>query len=492
MRMKRILSNPIFALAAGLCLRLFFVLKIPGSSGDTVLYEQIAANWVKHHTYAMDVDGVLTPVEMRMPGYPAYLALVYWLTGRTGDSAHLWAMLGQIAVDLLGCCGIAALATTLVVLAGRDAEAMRVFVTGLWLAALCPFTANYTAVLLTESFAIFLTSFALVFMTGLVFLTRDQLPIIEPRLRRRMLDVRCWAGLFGLVVGTATLFRPEAPLLLITAWIGCALVLLPGRKIRDLVRVVFFSGLACLIPLAPWAVRNAITLHEVQLLAPKNSNLPGELVPYGFMAWEKTWLYRVKDCYLASWKLNGEAIDSDSLPAKAFDTQEEKERVARILEKYNVDLTLTPEEDEEFGQLARERSARHPFRTYFYIPAQRVVTLWLTPRIELLPVSGKVFPVAQTWEDDPVDLKTTAGLFLLNILYIAFAAFGAWRMWRGNSAMRPVIATWGLFILLRTAFLTTLETPEPRYVLVCYPIVLAFIASLAAEGWGGVAPAVRP
>jgi hypothetical protein len=35
-----------------------------------------------------------------------------------------------------------------------------------------------------------------------------------------------------------------------------------------------------------------------------------------------------------------------------------------------------------------------------------------------------------------------------------------------------------LFVVLRTAFLTTIETPEPRYVLVCFPIVLALAAQL--------------
>ena len=67
-------------------------------------------------------------------------------------------------------------------------------------------------------------------------------------------------------------------------------------------------GVVCAIPLMPWAIRNAVTLHEFQPLAPKNSNLPGELVPYGFMSWEKTWLYRFRDVYLVPWKLNDEAI----------------------------------------------------------------------------------------------------------------------------------------------------------------------------------------
>src|SRR5437016_11721808 len=82
--MKRVFSNPLAALTAGLCLRLFFVLKFPANSGDTVLYEQIATNWLKHHVYAMTVGGQITPVDLRMPGYPASLVIIYLLTGRTG------------------------------------------------------------------------------------------------------------------------------------------------------------------------------------------------------------------------------------------------------------------------------------------------------------------------------------------------------------------------------------------------------------------------
>ena len=67
------------------------------------------------------------------------------------------------------------------------------------------------------------------------------------------------------------------------------------------------------------------------------------------MAWEKTWLFRVRDCYLVPWKLNGEAINVEDIPARAFDTAEEKQRVAEILEEYNNDLTLTAEEDAAFG-----------------------------------------------------------------------------------------------------------------------------------------------
>ena len=59
-----------------------------------------------------------------------------------------------------------------------------------------------------------------------------------------------------------------------------------------------------------------------------------------------------------------------------------------VLERYNDDLTWTEEEDRMFAELAQERTARHPWRTYLAIPLGSVMAMWFTPRIELLPVSG--------------------------------------------------------------------------------------------------------
>jgi hypothetical protein len=280
------------------------------------------------------------------------------------------------------------------------------------------------------------------------------------------------------LVGAGTLFRPETPLLLVAAWMVLGIVLVLQHEAKRWLLTVAGMGLLCAVPLVPWAVRNAVTLHEFQLLAPKNSNLPGELVPYGFMSWEKTWLYRFRDVYLVPWKLNDEAIRVEDMPARAFDTAEERDRVAAILEPYNNDLTLTPEEDRAFGELARQRTARHPLRTYLWMPLARAATLWFTPRIELIPVSGTVFPLKQSWQDDKIDQSVTVGFFLLNIAYLALAGWGAVRLWRRSNAVRPAVGVLIVFIALRTAFLTTLETPEPRYVLVCFPALLALAAQV--------------
>jgi hypothetical protein len=219
----------------------------------------------------------------------------------------------------------------------------------------------------------------------------------------------------------------------------------------------------------------------MQFLAPKNLNMSGEFVPRGFMAWEKTWLFRMKDCFLVPWKLDDEVINLEDIPARAFDTQDEKDRVAALLELYNNDVTITSEEDAAFGQLAQERTARHPLRTYVWLPVARAFTIWFTPRIELLPFSGQLFPLRAAWREDPIDFSVTLGFFLLNASYVALALWGAWRISRESYALRLAVALLLGYILLRTAFLTTIETPEPRYVLVCFPAILALAGQVFAR-----------
>lgn len=475
--MRRILSSPITALAMGLCLRLFFVLNFPAGSGDTVIYEQIAENWLKHHAYAMTVAGGLLPVDLRMPGYPAVLALIYALTGKTGEAARLFVMLAQIFVDLLTCLVVGALAALTSVSTGSRASGRRVFTIALWLAALCPFTANYTAVPLTEVFAVFFTALALLFFS-LHFLNKGNSTWYFDRISFYVGDNP--GTLAGFCVGLGTLFRPETPLLLAIAILVLIMFFLRKEKLGRTMRMVLLMCAAAILPLVPWIIRNAITFHKIQFLAPRDATLPGELDPVGFMSWEKTWLYRFRDCYLVPWKLNEEVIDLDDIPPNAFDTPEEKERVSDLLDQYNDDLTLTPEEDVAFAQLARERTARHPLRTYLSLPARRMVRIWFTPRIELLPVSGNVFPLLRMADEDPVDQRVTSGLFLLNILYVGLGIAGALRLWR-NRAARPVVTLIALYIILRTVFLSTLETPEPRYVLVCFPLLIALAAQLFAR-----------
>ena len=141
------------ALAAGLALRLYFIVHFPFYAGDTKFYEELARNWMDHGVYGLFVMGQLAPVDMRAPGYPAFLAVIYFLLGRGSRAV----MLAQAFLDLGTCVLTALIAARLVAAARRRVAATA----ALWMAAVCPFTANYTAVVLTESLAIFLTALAL-------------------------------------------------------------------------------------------------------------------------------------------------------------------------------------------------------------------------------------------------------------------------------------------------------------------------------------------
>src|SRR5277367_7128846 len=92
------------ALLCGLALRIFFVARFPFYAGDTKFYEELARNWLDHGVYGLFVRGVLTPVDMRVPGYPAFLAAIYFAIGRNARAV----MVVQALVDL-GTCVLAAL-----------------------------------------------------------------------------------------------------------------------------------------------------------------------------------------------------------------------------------------------------------------------------------------------------------------------------------------------------------------------------------------------
>ncbi len=477
--MRRILSNPLTALFSGACLRVLLVLKFPAGSGDTVIYEQLATNWLKFGKYAMDIGGQPVPVDLRMPGYPAFLTILYALTGRSGQDARLIVMVAQVFVDLATCLLIAVLAALLARLSTNQAKSKRVFNAALWLAALCPLTANYVAVPLTEVWAIFFTVLALILFVVLVsrVTTGANSEWVLSYLNRGSLNIP--AALAGIAIGLGTLFRPETPLLLLTSMLLLSLSMWRRHQFRRWLLVCLVMGFSFALLLLPWTIRNAKTLHEFQPLTPKDATLAGELDPQGFMAWEKTWLYRLRDCYLVPWKLNEESISLADIPETAFDTPEEKERVAAALEIYNDDLSWNETEDAVFAQLARERTARHPFRTYLWIPLRRAVRMWFTPRIELIPISGHVFPLAYMSEEDPVDQRLTIFYFFLNIFYVCLAIAGACKVWIAR-AVRPALFMLLFYIVVRTAYLTTVETPEPRYTLECFPAMLALGAQVFA------------
>jgi hypothetical protein len=158
-----------------------------------------------------------------------------------------------------------------------------------------------------------------------------------------------------------------------------------------------------------------------------------------------------------------------------FHQEGQRARVESILERYNQTCEMTPELDRSFAEIAAERIARHPWRYYFTAPLQRALALWFTPRVETLPYSGNLWPPRQRLREDGQDFLVTLSFGGTNLLLLALAGWGL-LAWRRQLAFADLLLAW---ILVRTAFFTTVERPEPRYVLECYTAVFV-LAGLGA------------
>src|SRR6202041_3047669 len=451
------------AMAAGLALRLFFICHFPFYSGDTKFYEELARNWLDHGVYGLYVRGTLTAVDMRVPGYPAFLAAIYFVIGRSARAV----MVAQAFVDL-ATCALAAL------IAARLAPVSRRAVAGtaaLWMAALCPFTADYTAVVLTETLATFFTAAAVLVFVYLFTASLLNSRVNAPRdlsRGRKAFSFAGWFLLLGVIAGLGTLVRPETPLVLAAARVTLCIRWWRPANWPQLILATCWMCAGLLLPLAPWAARNARAFGRVEFLGPRYAQTYGDFIPRGYFSWTQTWMTRFGEAYLVTWTRGKQPIDIASVPGATFDSDRERARAAELFARYNSDLKMTPVLDREFAVLAAERTARQPLRTFVFVPAERIVAMWFTPRIELLPYSGKLSPVGAKWRGNPADFGLTFGFGVLGILYLGMAAVGWWRC-RAQLAATFLV----LFVAIRTVAMTQLQTVEPRYVIECFPVIVA-------------------
>ncbi len=448
----------VVASLAALGLRWLLVAYFPAVVDDSRLYADIAENWLQHGVYGVTNSGAIMPTLSRLPGYPAFLALIFALFGAGNFRAVL---LLQALFDLATCFMIADLTRRL--FSGRAAQA------AFLLAALCPFLANYAAAALTETLEIFFTALAL----DLAFRGLGVGETGTPAVPLRMVWLGC-----GLSVGGAILLRPDGGILL-AAIGGYLLWLLVGslRAARGGARfapqTILWAGVLVAVgagaPLIPWTIRNLHTLHRFEPLAPRYANDSDEMVMNGFNRWVKTWIADYVSVQEIYWNVPGAEVNVTRLPRRACDSQQQRERTSELFADYNRDHDMTAELDARFGALAAERIRAAPLRYYVWLPAVRIADMWLRPRTELFPSDPR------WWEfnDDRRWLAVSLGFGLVNLIYVALALAGLLRAREFFG-----IGLFVLFLLLRSAFLGSLENPEPRYTLECYPVAIVLASAL--------------
>ena len=541
-------------LAAALCFRVVIARFWPNDEpGDGKIYAQIARNVLEQHVYSHATEAPFGPSLIRLPGYPLFLAGIYAVFGH-GDNTAV--RVAQALIDTASCALIALLAFYW---EPDEKLKRRSAIAALALAAVCPFSTIYVATILTETPTIFF-AIAMCVTATLAFQARDQ--------RRAIL----WWIATGIISGLAVLFRPDSGLF--AAAIGVTLVattLLGSSHARDtrpwkdilfrFARASFlgavFSLAFCLV-LVPWTIRNHRVFHLFQPLAPAHAEMPGEFVPRGYLAWLRTWIDDGRYIGPVLWALDESPIKIADVPDRAFDSTEEKQRVAALLDKYNhpVDeqsqnarnaqsqaspsppdnqaeadeqdksngnandnlndnananseeadsgnqndednangndeadendqadenstanqastqaVEMTPEIDASFAQIAAERKARHPFRYFLWLPFKRGLSLWFNTHSHYYPFEGELLPLSDL--DYDIHQQYWLPLFAgLTFVYTLLGVAGGWFLWSsGLFAARRWLLLAALMILFRVGFFSTLENPEPRYVVEVFPFL---------------------
>ncbi|MGD0796753.1 MAG: glycosyltransferase family 39 protein [Acidobacteriaceae bacterium] len=450
------------ALGLGLALRLWFLWHPMPLDEDTYVYANLATNLFHHGIYGIsenlgtsdldaggtNVAGPIDPSLIRLPGYPLFLGAVFALFGAGNMTAVL---LVQVAIDLLGCWLIASFV--------REQVSARAGTIAIFLAALCPFTAAYSTIALTECLSVFAVSLGL-WACG--------------RVLRAQAEGGMDRGAMALVsaaMAKAMLLRPDGALVAVAVVAAILWYAWRQGRLRAGVKTALLCGVLAALPLVPWTLRNWRTFHVVQTLAPRRVNEPGERVNYGFYRWMSTWAVDYVSTGNVFWRVGEESIEVGDLPARAFDSTVQRAQTAELLAEYNATKTVSPALDVKFGALASERLRAHPIECRLWVPALRVADMLLRPRTETLGLDADWWNFAAHRDES----GEAVGLGLLNLALMTAALAGAVRVARDRACVRwlafPVI-----YIALRCALLSTMENSEPRYTLEMFPMLIACAA----------------
>lgn len=205
-------------------------------SGDGVGYEKMAKQLLTRHVYGYKST---RPNAYVSPGYPLLLAGVYGVSGHAVDGRPRLLLVG---LQILLACGT----LFAVFLIGRRLANDAVGLTAAALVALYPPTIVATNLWLTET----LGTFTLMWFVYAALVASQQK------------GWKPWA-LAGALLGLAILVRPAvlplgvAPLLVLSVM---------GPRV-GLVRAMGAFGVALVLVMTPWVVRNEITLHEPAVLS---------------------------------------------------------------------------------------------------------------------------------------------------------------------------------------------------------------------------------
>ncbi len=447
----------------GIGLRLIFIWIPRPWDPDVWDYLQLGHNLLHHGIYGVGSGSDITPTLFRLPGYPIILGVFQQIFAPLWPNAW-WKVLflAQSGAEIAGGLMLAAMA--------RRHISERAGEIALALAMLCPLTAAYDAIPMTECLSIFAVS------AGIYAAAKA---IAAEASGKTSIGALLGAG--G-AAALAMLLRPDGAVLFVSLAAGVFVYTWRARggqypqkdPRRSLGRSVASTAILCvaaLLPLVPWTVRNYVRFQVFQPLAPRYINDPGQRVNTGFYRWLRTWAVEYVTTANVAWNAGQDTIDPEDILPGAYDSEAQRAQTLALIGEYNQTKSISAALDNKFGALADARIRAHPIRYYVTVPVLRATDMLLRPRTELFYLD--VF--WWNWSDHPGQSAWAILLGLINLFYVVAAAWAFIR--------RRVPWAWmlGGYLVLRLALLGCIEHPEPRYTLECFPILIVAAAAAFAS-----------
>ncbi|HKV41645.1 MAG TPA: hypothetical protein VJX67_20745 [Blastocatellia bacterium] len=526
--MRKFAGIAILLTLAALGFRLYIALKLPNDTPDDGrVYAQIGRNLMEHHGYSIQPDPPFAPSYIRVPGYPVFLAGIYRVFGAGNNRA---VRVIQAVLSAATCWIVALIAYLWAPDGWEQKKKLKALLAALALAAACPFTSIYVATVLTEVGATF-------FEAGLVLAaTLGIMSGSRWKQALWWAAAGLCGGIATMFRPDGATFAAAAGLALVLIQLAKAVAAWRRRRVdatamgawKTPVASTFVLGgalsLGFAVALTPWTIRNARVFKTFQPIAPMYAEMPTEFNPDGYYRWLKTWVDDVKYTDDLEWNLDYMPIHINQFPEFAFDSADERARVGALLDKYNneqpgaesqraattqapandngddddddstngdvpetatplaattnpahegqeYNVQITPEIDAGFAQIASEKISRHPIRYYCIVPFKRMISLWFDTHSQYYPFDGELFPLRKLDKDLHQQYWLPAFL-LITWIYTGLVFAGSWILGRGKST-RPWLLFLFLLVIPRMMFLSSMENPEPRYVVELFVFVMA-------------------
>ena len=438
--------------------RLFFIFYAPVGGGDWDIYSTVAENILSGCGVSLSIpgEGECKPHfgGNQGPGYPAFVALIWWLGGHSD-------MLIRVVQAMIG---ITVIVYTVRAVLLYTSSFKIAAIVGIVL-ALSPLEVAWPRYLQTETLA----------MAGTLWVFSELLlSLHESKIRILPLSV-------ALII--TTFIRLDAVLLVLPIATTVFIIYKPYQAIKKgLILAVLFS-----LPWGGWLARNHMSgmenIFPLAMTAPNNAESPN-----GYLKWLWTWSTDTYHNTNSLWPVTRFNYDSIGIDERAYYTIEEKNKVSLLLSelKQYTGKPFPKHIDSQFRIIAEKRTFERPLEVWVLNPIKRSISLWsniyssfgwptelpssFSKQVRIDISRNGVIAAIPLILEYPVQ---AAGKIIVNgwRVVVIFLFIASLLISRNDKVCRDILLLSLAFILARTLFSGFGNYVETRYTLMQMPIM---------------------